>query len=160
MPEPQGTPKTVFLVDDELEVRTTLARALRKRGYTVAAFDSAENFLKGYDPQCSGCLVLDYGLPELNGLQLQQRLTEKQLTIPVIFITGHGGVPESVQAMKGGAIDFLEKPFQQKVLLDCIKKAFAQDQKTRSAHQARSIAMQRFQSLTGRDRATDDNAGS
>lgn len=150
--ERENPKETVFLVDDEEEVRSTLARALRRRGYEVLPYDSAESFLEGYDPNWPGCLVLDYGLPALNGLELQTLLAEKHIAIPIIFITGHGGVPESVQAIKGGAIDFLEKPFRQSVLIDCIEKAFGIDRANRSASKGRHIAQQRFQSLTSREK--------
>lgn len=152
LPDSDGPTETVFLVDDEEEVRTTLARALRRRGYSVDPFASAEAFLEGYDPDRPGCLVLDYGLPDLNGLELQGLLIEKQIALPIIFITGHGGVPESVQAIKRGAIDFLEKPFRQTVLVECIEKALETDRTTRSANQGRQIAQQRFQNLTGREK--------
>lgn len=152
MSEPDGRTEIVFLVDDEQEVRTALARALTTRGYKVLAFDSAESFLKGYDPNQPGCLVLDYGLPELNGLELQKLLIEKDTPVPIIFITGHGGVPESVQAIKSGAIDFLEKPFQQKVLINCIERAFEKDRATRNENAGKQIAQQRFQNLTDREK--------
>ncbi len=104
---------TVFLVDDEEEVRTTLSRALTKRGFRVEAFDSASSFLKHYQHDQRGCLVLDYGMPDINGLELQSLINDSNFTIAPLFISGHGGISESVQAMKAGAVDFLEKPFRQ-----------------------------------------------
>ena len=143
---------TVFLVDDDLEIRTTLSRALTKRAFTVRAFETALDFLAAYDASLPGCLVLDYGLPEMNGLELQSVLAQKQITIPIIFISGHGGVPESVQAMKGGAVDFLEKPFRQHVLVDCITAAFATDMAAREKQMTRQSAQQSFASLTAREK--------
>ena len=148
----EGKNEIVFLVDDEEEVRTTLARALSNRGYQVASFESAAAFLASYAPSQPGCLVLDYGLPDLNGLELQQELTEKEILIPIIFITGHGGIPESVQAIKGGAVDFLEKPFRQKVLIACIEKAFELDRTNRRALEDRQATEEKFSSLTEREK--------
>jgi FixJ family two-component response regulator len=142
---------TVFLVDDDREIRTTLSRALTKRAFNVRAFENAADFLAAYDASEPGCLVLDYGLPEMNGLELQTVLSNKQITIPIIFISGHGGIPESVQAMKAGAVDFLEKPFRQHVLVDCITAAFATDMAAREKQLARQSAQQNFASLTARE---------
>lgn len=145
------TVPTVFLVDDEDEIRTTLSRALVKRGFTVRSFATAAHFLKDYDASQPGCLVLDYGLPEMNGLELQKILADKGIAIPIIFISGHGGIPESVQAMKGGAVDFLEKPFRQHILVDCITAAFATDQASRKTESDRQSALDRFARLTTRE---------
>jgi FixJ family two-component response regulator len=141
----------VFLVDDDRKIRTTLSRALTKRGFHVSAFENAADFLQTYDATQPGCLVLDYGLPEMNGLRLQKILIEKQIVIPIIFISGHGGIPESVQAIKAGAVDFLEKPFRQHVLVDCITAAFATDLATREKQLGRQSAQQSFASLTARE---------
>ena len=145
-------PSTVFLVDDDRKIRTTLSRALMKRGFHVRAFENAADFLDAYDVSQPGCLVLDYGLPEMNGLELQEILTERHFVIPIIFISGHGGVPESVQAMKAGAVDFLEKPFRQHVLVDCITAAFATEMQTREKQLGRHSAQQSFASLTAREK--------
>lgn len=115
---------TVFVVDDDADIRTSLVRGLSKRGYNVEAHDSAKAFLEVYHAQRLGCLVLDYGIADMNGLELQRHLNARNLPIPIIFITGHGGVRESVQAIKGGAIDFLEKPFRQADLIERIETAF------------------------------------
>lgn len=148
-PQPSST---VFLIDDDVDVRTTLSRALIKRGFQVHTFEGAAQFLNAYDPSQPGCLVLDYGLPDMNGLQLQETLADKQIAIPIIFISGHGGVPESVQAMKAGAVDFLEKPFRQHVLVECIKSAFATDRAVRAQESDRQSARQRFAKLTIREK--------
>ena len=145
-------PSTVFLVDDDDRIRASLARALGKRGFHVQTFASAEAFLDHYDPQVPGCLVLDYGMPGLNGLELQRHLATKDLSIPIIFISGHGGVPESVQAMKAGAVDFLEKPFRQQTLVACIEDAFATDLAGRAAAETTKSARDRFDRLTAREK--------
>lgn len=142
----------VFLVDDDEAIRLSLSRALSKRGFVVEPFDSASAFLDSYDPAVPGCLVLDYGMPGMNGLELQSELTRRGHAIPVIFITGHGGVPESVTAMKGGALDFLEKPFRQAVLIERIQSAFEVDQKARQTRLSQSDTRSRFETLTARER--------
>lgn len=118
-------PLTVFVVDDDEDIRTSLSRALDKRGFTVEVHASAQSFLAAYDGSRTGCLVLDFGMPGMNGLELQDHLNAGKMPIPIIFITGHGGIPESVQAIKGGAIDFLEKPFRQSALVERIEMAMA-----------------------------------
>ena len=143
---------TVFLIDDDHVIRTTVSRALTKRAFTVQTFASAAEFLAAYDSTKPGCLVLDYGLPEMNGLELQLSLIEKKFSIPIIFISGHGGVPESVQAMKAGAVDFLEKPFRQHVLVECINAAFEADRNARETERNRQLEMQKFARLTTREK--------
>lgn len=115
--------QTVFLVDDDLSVLKVLPRSLEQHGLSVMSYSSADDFLAAYSDQ-PGCLVLDVRMPHMSGLELQNRLIEHSINLPIIFITGHGGVPESVQAIKGGAIDFLEKPFRSQVLVQLIKEAF------------------------------------
>lgn len=141
----------VFLVDDEEEVRATLSRALIKRGFVVEAFESAKAFLETYNPDQPGCLVLDYGMPEINGLELQMLMNENNIGIPIIFISGHGGIPESVQAMKAGAIDFLEKPFRQNELVDCIQTAFEKDLANRRQESEQNDVLTKFERLTSRE---------
>lgn len=142
---------TVFLIDDDQKIRTTLSRALLSRGYIVRAFPTAQDFLDSYDPTQPGCLVLDYGLPDTNGLELQRILIARQISIPIIFISGHGGVPETVQAIKAGAVDFLEKPFRQHVLVECINTAFTTDLDRRAKQISQHSAHQSFASLTTRE---------
>ena len=141
----------VFIVDDDEVIRTSLSRALIARGMTVQAFTSADAFLRAYDDDKPGCLVLDYGMPHMTGLELQQLLAAQGRTIPIIFITGHGGVPESVQAIKRGAIDFLEKPFRQDTLLDRIRIAFQKDAQAREARKVIDAARVKFDRLTDRE---------
>lgn len=148
MPDPQ---LTVFLIDDDEDIRRSLQRALEKRGYAVESHNSAASFLAAYDPARQGCLLLDYGMPDMNGLELQAHLNGLGATIPVIFITGHGGVPELVQAIKAGAVDFLEKPFRQADLVERIETAFAIARDRQDDHERASRHRARFQRLTARE---------
>ncbi|MFD1159875.1 response regulator transcription factor [Roseovarius aestuarii] len=142
----------IFIVDDDDDIRTSLSRALRTRGYSTQVFASAKAFLESYDSEQPGCLLLDYGLPGMSGLALQRVLVQRGHTIPIIFITGHGGVPEAVEAMKFGALDFLEKPFRQDVLIEWIDKALKLDAQARSeGDKSRAIKAQ-FEKLTERER--------
>jgi two-component system response regulator FixJ len=143
---------TVFIVDDDNRIRTSLARALEMRGFKVRSFASAEEFLDAYDASLPGCIVLDYGMPGLNGLDLQKHLAANNALIPIIFISGQGGVPESVQAIKAGAIDFLEKPFRQSTLVECITAAFTTDRETRTSEANTQFARDRFDLLTAREK--------
>lgn len=143
---------TVFLVDDDERIRISLSRALGKRGFQVKTFASAEDFLEGYDPDEPGCLVLDYGMPGLNGLELQEHLGRERIIIPIIFVSGHGGIPESVQAMKAGAVDFLEKPFRQHVLVECIERSFKKDLESRALRETTRSARERYDLLTAREK--------
>lgn len=142
----------VFVVDDDEAIRTSLGRALEMRGYRVETHGSAAAFLDAYDPSRTGCLVLDYGLPGMNGLELQAHMNSQGIALPIIFITGHGGVPESVQAMKGGAVDFLEKPFRQSVLVERIETACAQAARQSSAAIRENDVARRLENLTARER--------
>lgn len=152
MSQVPSTGPFVFLVDDDANIRSSLSRALELRGYEVRTYASAREFLEAYDTSLSGCLLLDYGMPGMDGLQLQKYLKDKGISVPIIFITGHGGIPESVQAMKMGAIDFLEKPFKNSVLIERIESAFKTDAKRRKVLQQNSGALARFEALTDRER--------
>src|SRR5256886_14133793 len=121
MPPPAGP--TVFVVDDDEAVRKAVSRLLRSAGIAAAVFASPREFLAQYDPNTPGCLVLDIAMPEFNGLQLQTALGEKGSILPIIFLSGHGDVSKSVQAMKRGAFDFLTKPVNAKNLLPAIRAA-------------------------------------
>jgi two-component system response regulator FixJ len=151
MTHPTAEP-IVYIVDDDEDIRISLARALRTRCYNVDVFASAQAFLDGYDAEQPGCLILDYGMPGMSGLDLQARLVDQGVYIPIIFITGHGGVPESVQAMKLGAVDFLEKPFRQETLVKQIDAALKLDAKARQRYDKTRSAKARFENLTERER--------
>jgi FixJ family two-component response regulator len=142
----------VFVVDDDDSVRKALTRLIQSVGIKVECIASAEAFLlrPRYEGPC--CLVLDIRMPGLSGLELQEELTKKSLTLPIIFITGHGTIPMSVRAMKAGAIDFLEKPFEDQALLDLIKHAFERDRQAKHEYTEKRGILERFESLTPRER--------
>lgn len=130
---------TVFVVDDDDAVRESIVMLLEAENFRVADFPSAEAFLKDYLPDRPGCLVLDVSMPGMNGLELQQALVQRQHSIPIIFITGHGDVPMSVKALRAGAIDFIEKPFNDDILISRIRDALALDLQIREV-EARRLA--------------------
>ena len=149
MPEPDAI---ILVVDDDVSVREALAGLIRSAGLRVETFASAQEFLARPPADAPGCLVLDVRLPGLSGLDLQKRLAEINLEIPIIFITGHGDVPTSVQAMKAGALEFLTKPLADRDLLEAIQQAVKRD---RAARQRRAEIRElhgRYQSLTPRER--------
>ena len=142
---------TVFIVDDELSVRKSLGRLLKTAGYRVEAFASAGEFLQREPDEGIGCLVLDIQMPDLNGLELQKAVTEANRCLPIIFITGHGDIPTSVQAMKAGAVDFLSKPFDANDLLDAIARALETAQQQVQDRTVRDDIDRRLASLTPRE---------
>ena len=115
----------VFVVDDDEAVRRALSRSLSLRGYEVVAFDSAESFLESYRIEQSGCLVLDMRMPGMSGMELQQELSQRNVTLPIIFVTGHGESQQASRAIENGAIDFLEKPYPVEQLFELIDSALA-----------------------------------
>jgi FixJ family two-component response regulator len=141
----------VFVVDDDESVRKALTRLIQSVGIQVESFASAEAFLlrPRYEGPC--CLVLDIRMPGLSGLDLQKELTRANLTVPIIFMTGHGTIPMSVRAMKAGAIDFLEKPFEDQAILDLIKHAIERDTQAKQEHAGKSEIFKRYESLTPRE---------
>ncbi len=142
---------TVFVVDDEAPVRKALSRMLRANRFAVATFASSKEFLGQYDPDASGCLVLDIMMPG-NGLELQRMLQKKGCTLPIIFLTGYGDVPKSVQALKGGAIDFLTKPVNDQSLLRAVRAAIGKNRVTRQEQTQVSEICSRLAALTPRER--------
>ena len=129
-PGPQSR-ALVFVVDDDVFVREALESLVRSAGFEVETFASAQDFLNHRKADKPSCLVLDVRLPDLNGLDLQQRMMRANREIPIVFITGHGDVPISVRAMKAGAVEFLIKPFSDQDLLDAIQQAIKRDQSAR-----------------------------
>lgn len=115
--------QTVFIVDDDADVLGALSLLLYSAGLPTRCFSSAQDFLDEWAPEMRGCLILDIRMSDINGLELQQRLEDKNITLPIIFITGHGEVSKAVQAMKNGALDFLQKPFPDQMLLDSVFRA-------------------------------------
>lgn len=143
---------TVFIVDDEEAVRDSIAMLLRSVRLQTRCFVNAAEFLERYRPEEPGCLVLDVRMPRMSGLELQQALNRRGWTLPLIFITGHGDVPMAVEAMRAGALDFLQKPFKDDDLIRRVQNALEQDARERSELQARDALRQRFQALTPRER--------
>ena len=142
----------VYVVDDDPNVGRSLCRLIRSVGLNALAFSSAQAFLDHHRPDVPACLILDVRMPGVGGLDLQTRLGNVQHTVPIIFITGHGNVPTSVRAMKGGAIDFLQKPFNDDELLAAVQRALTLSRHARSEGAARAEIEQRVQTLTPRER--------
>jgi FixJ family two-component response regulator len=143
---------TVFIVDDDPAVLKGLSRLLRSAGFTVETFPSSQDFLNHYVPNTPGCLVLDVAMPGLNGLELQKALAAKGHAIPIIFLTGHGDIPMSVQAMKRGAADFLTKPVNDDNLLTAVHAALEKDRVDRRARAEVADIQERLATLTPRER--------
>jgi len=144
--------ESVFVVDDDTAVRQGLRFMLRAAGYSVEAFPSARSFLEDYDPRRGGCLLLDVQMPQMTGLELQQRLNVRGWRIPVIFITGHGTVPLAISAMKAGAFDFIEKPLREDTLLESIERALHWNDRAYEERLERATLEVRAASLTPRER--------
>ena len=142
----------VFVVDDDASLRHALTNLLRSVGLRVETFGSAREFLDGPRPDAPGCLVLDVRLPGLSGLDLQRELAAAQLDLPIIFITGYGDIPMTVQAMKAGAVEFLTKPFRDQDLLDAIQHALERDRAVRVQRMELAELRGRFDALTPRER--------
>ena len=143
---------TVYIVDDDAGIGRALCRLVRAIGLDAVAFSSAQAFLD--HPRSTGpaCLVLDVRMPGLGGLDLQARLEEARHTLPIVFITGHGSVPTSVRAMKGGAVDFLQKPFNEDELIAAVQRALALSRQAHSIATARTEIDRRVRTLTPRER--------
>ena len=146
------TDAVVFVVDDDASMRESLKNLIRSVGLRAELFGSAQEFLRSKHPAVPGCLVLDVRLPGLSGLDLQRRIAEAGLQIPIIFITGHGDIPMTVRAMKAGAVEFLTKPFRDQDLLDAIQQALERDRKARDQRAEIEELRRRFASLTSRER--------
>jgi FixJ family two-component response regulator len=144
--------RVVFIVDDDTSLRDSLKDLIRSVGLRVEAFASAQEFLRSKRPDMPGCLVLDVRLKGLSGLDLQKRMAEADMEIPIIFITGHGDIPMTVEAMKAGAVEFLTKPFRDQDLLDAIEQALERDCKAREQRAKVAELRSRFDSLTPRER--------
>ena len=147
----QSVNPQVFIVDDDESMREALSSLIRATGLRVETFSSAEEFLKQKHSDTPACLVLDVRLPELNGLELQQKLQATNDKIPIIFITAHGDIPMSVRAMKAGAVEFLTKPFPDRDLLDAIQHAIQRDDEAFKQRSKLAELSQRFESLTPRE---------
>jgi len=141
----------VFVIDDDESIRESLKSLIRSVGLKVDTFASAHDFLQSERPDVPACLILDVRMPGLSGLDLQRDLTEANIHIPIIFITGHGDIPMSVRAMKAGAVEFLTKPFRDQDLLDAIRQALERDRQARSRQADSAELRNRYQTLTPRE---------
>ena len=149
MPEAKST---VLVIDDDRVLRDALGRLVRSVGLDVQLFESVPEFLKAAPPNGASCLVLDVRLPGRSGLDFQRELAAANMQLPIIFITGHGDIPMSVQAMKGGAIEFLTKPFRDQDLLEAIEVGLARDRVRRENDNAVRAVRERFATLSPRER--------
>jgi RNA polymerase sigma factor (sigma-70 family) len=146
------TPPTVFIVDDDAAVRDSLALLLELKGFRTRQFAGAEAFLDEYRPESPGCVVLDLRMPGMSGLELQAELAQRGAKLPVIVITAHGDVATTRTALKGGAIDFIEKPIDDEALVAAITAALDRDARERAEAQASASVAERLARLTSRER--------
>ncbi|MCS5563391.1 response regulator FixJ [Marinobacter sp.] len=143
--------QTVYVVEDDEAVRDSLELLLKSDGKPVKTYESATSFLKDYSDQMAGCIVLDIRMPGMDGMELQKKLNEKHSILPIIFVTGHGDVPMAVDAMKEGAVDFIQKPYREEALLEKIEAALAQDLEQRKSLDEKQEIIRRVKSLTPRE---------
>jgi FixJ family two-component response regulator len=152
LPQTSDDQPIVFVVDDDPSMRRALTNLFESVGIRVEAFGSAPEILQSQPPEVPSCLVLDIRLPGLSGLDLQADLAKANIHTPIIFITGHGDIPMTVRAMKGGAVDFLTKPVRDQEILDAVQAAIERDRKRRDLEKTVSNVRSRFESLTSRER--------
>ena len=145
----------VFIVDDEEDMRLAMQRILKTVNLRAELFATAQDFLQRHIPDAPSCLVLDVRLPGMGGLEVQQKLIEAGINIPIIFITAHGDIPMTVKAMKSGAFEFLTKPFRHQEFLDAIQQALQRDQLSRRQRNAMAELQERYRGLTARERTSD-----
>lgn len=143
--------EVIAIVDDDPSVREGLQSLIRSAGWRVETFASAQEFLAHTHASVPSCLILDLQLPGLSGLDLQKRMAEKELEIPIVFLTGHGNIPTSVQAMKAGAVEFLTKPVDEQELLQAIQEAIERARRVRHQHAEMRELRERYESLTPRE---------
>src|SRR6476646_5966846 len=143
---------SVLIVDDDGDVRDSLRALLESAGHSVREFDNAKKVLAELDISKASCLIADIRMPDMDGLHLQEELNRRQIGLPVIIITGHGDVPRAVRAMKAGAVDFLEKPFDGEFMLDTVRRALALAQQTRDQAAVAQLAASRMALLTPREK--------
>ena len=144
--------ETVFVVDDDPIMRRSLSRLLRAAGFEAAAFDSPEDFLRVVPSDSSGCAILDVAMPGLDGLALQRELSSRGSDLSIVFLTGHGDIPKTVQAMRSGAADFLAKPVEEDVLLAAVRRALDTNRAGRKAREESADIERRLGTLTPRER--------
>ena len=144
--------KQVFIIDDDAAIRSSLSSLLRSVGLQATTFSSAAEFLSSNKPDVPSCLVLDVRLPGIGGIEFQAELAKANIRLPIIFITGHGDIPMTVRAMKGGAVEFLTKPFRDQDLLDAVRVGLDRDGERREREQARSGVVGAYETLTSREK--------
>ena len=142
----------VHVVDDDNDARKGTARLLEAAGFEARTYATAGQFLAAIDPECHGCVILDVQLPDENGLALQVALAGRAVSVPIIFVTGHGEIPDTVRAIQRGAVDFLTKPVDGKVLLAAVERALAQDASACAARSHQRSLRERYERLTPRER--------
>ncbi|MDX1754637.1 MAG: response regulator FixJ [Marinobacter sp.] len=143
--------QTVYVVEDDEAVRDSLALLLKSDGKAVATYESASAFLADYSEEMAGCIVLDIRMPGMDGMELQKKLNERHAILPIIFVTGHGDVPMAVDAMKEGAVDFIQKPYREEALLEKIEAALEQDREQRKSLGEQQEILRRIKTLTPRE---------
>jgi len=152
----ESAKQKVFIVDDDEAIRDSLAWLLKTRGLYAETFASADDFLRECGPDLAGCLVLDIRMPGMSGLELQERLAHAGCTLPVIFLTGHADVPIAVAALKNGAFDFVEKPFNDNALVDLVIKGLERNARIRAEQAEKATVASRLSQLTSREREVMD----
>jgi FixJ family two-component response regulator len=141
----------IFVVDDDISIRESLELLIRHEGWQPLLFETAQDFLRSPPPSVPNCLVLDVYLPDLNGLDLQERIAADRAAMPIIFLTGHGDVPMTVRAMKAGAVEFLTKPFKDEALLEAIRAAIDRSRAALKYQADAQVLQERFASLSRRE---------
>jgi FixJ family two-component response regulator len=146
------TNPTVFIIDDDSAIRDALSLMLEQENMAVATFGNAEDFLNSYQAKCKGCAIIDIRMPGMDGMELHEVLLERNILLPVIFLTGHGDIPMSVQAMKAGAVDFLTKPVTREKLMTSIRVAIQKSEMVLEENTNHQEALSRLADLTERER--------
>ena len=152
MTKQAGPDAVVFVIDDDASVRESLKSLFQSVGLQVEMFSSADAFLQGQHPDAACCLVLDVRLPGLSGLEFQNELAKAEIDLPIVFLTGHGDIPMSVQAMKAGAVEFLTKPCRDQELLDAVRSALERHRSSREEHRHVAALRTQYASLTAREK--------
>ncbi|KAA8977053.1 MULTISPECIES: response regulator FixJ [Gammaproteobacteria] len=150
------TEQTVYIVEDDEAVRDSLSMLLRSEGLAVAGYERATRFLEDWHGGMQGCIVLDIRMPEMDGMELQEELIERGSHLPIIFVTGHGDVPLAVEAMRKGAVDFIEKPYREDQLLEKIRAALATDAEQHQGREEKRLIEEQLAQLTPREREIMD----
>jgi FixJ family two-component response regulator len=143
---------TAYVVDDDEAIRTLWRWLMESNGIAVQTFASAAAFIEGYRRRAPGCLVLDVQMPGMSGPELQEYLQREAIDIPIVFVTGHGDVPTAVNAIKGGAVDFIQKPFDYRQAVAIVQRAFERDAENRDRRETQARLAERLAALTGRER--------